>query len=346
VLQPFLDLAARVNLQSDETSRSAVKVPCDCGTCKIVAEEKPIDFLNGRWASWKKVSYAYGRPAKWQPLYQDCGTPLGGGAYGKVFDVLEKGQDDIHVAVKIQKKNKASDNELAMLLRFKHTSHIVTLLNHDEFEDRYDGPSTAFAMEKAQGTLEACLGSSPATKVKLFSHILAGVRGMHIQHVAHRDLKPDNVFMYGDCESGVARLGDLGLACETGSLKCLELSEYGTFWYMAPELVGAWIKQSSRANDMWATGLILHVLVFGHLPEPLNRKFAWGAFGKMPPGLRKAIKGMKAIDPETYRLNLTQAMDAPVRTLLSGLLQPDPKKRLTAEQALEIIGPLDPLRVT
>ena len=52
---------------------------------------------------------------------------------------------------------------------------------------------------------------------------------MHKLNIAHRDLKPDNVFILDDC----FKLGDFGFATNSNKLK----SMCGTPVYMAPEIL-------------------------------------------------------------------------------------------------------------
>ena len=101
--------------------------------------------------------------------------------------------------------------------------------------------------------------------------LLQGVQKMHNLGVAHRDLKPKNVYLDTDDTGLRAKIGDFG------SCKLLELNyrsdnelpdhKVGTPAYRAPEVFLHYRKfEDPRKADVWAVGCILaEMLLF----EPL-----------------------------------------------------------------------------
>ena len=67
---------------------------------------------------------------------------------------------------------------------------------------------------------------------KILKGVLVALRHMHEAGLAHRDIKPDNIFLG---PAGDAYLGDLGLAALIGQGGYAE-SQVGTLPYMAPEV--------------------------------------------------------------------------------------------------------------
>lgn len=61
-----------------------------------------------------------------------------------------------------------------------------------------------------------CRTAAPGDMLPLFAQILEGVRYIHRQGVVHRDLKPHNVFIINEGHGPVLKLGDFGLARQTG----------------------------------------------------------------------------------------------------------------------------------
>ena len=79
----------------------------------------------------------------------------------------------------------------------------------------------------------------------------------HQRHVCHRDLKPENI-MYNPRTLAV-KIIDFGFACiskEKLKVFC------GTPSYMSPEIVNK-KDYSGAAADVWASGVLLYVMLTG-----------------------------------------------------------------------------------
>jgi mitogen-activated protein kinase 1/3 len=84
---------------------------------------------------------------------------------------------------------------------------------------------------------------------------------MHSNSVVHRDIKPRNVLVNGDC---TLRLADFGLSRTHSKLqdtRTVAMTEYVTTrWYRAPEILVGWGIYGS-AIDLWAVGCVLAELI-------------------------------------------------------------------------------------
>jgi len=80
----------------------------------------------------------------------------------------------------------------------------------------------------------------------------------HRVGVIHRDVKPSNLFATPE---GI-RLGDFGIAVDSDSLRCAEIS--GTMKFMAPELMLG--ERPSRAADVYSLGATAFDLRYGSAP--------------------------------------------------------------------------------
>jgi len=149
-----------------------------------------------------------------------------------------------------------------------------------------------------------CMSEQDAAHV--IRQVVEALEHCHQQGVVHRDVKPENIMMQRTdaTQSPKAILVDFGLATAEGEF--LDAGMEGTPHYMAPEAKGGPI--SCRASlDMWSIGIVLYALLTGEL--------------------------LCSTAPD-----LNEESFAPVsegaRSLLLGLLHPDPCKRLSAEEAL------------
>jgi serine/threonine protein kinase len=139
----------------------------------------------------------------------------------------------------------------------QHKFIIMDFMNMDfyQFMDKFDGRVLN------ENLMKFC-----------FYQICKGVDHLHQKKIAHRDLKPQNVFAkyHGD---GVVqlRIGDFGFSRfdENDSFS----SQVGTNYFLAPEivrLVHGYSKDHSSnytmKADIWSLGCLLFLALFGCLP--------------------------------------------------------------------------------
>ncbi|KAF3083452.1 cyclin-dependent protein kinase [Orbilia oligospora] len=190
--------------------------------------------------------------------------------------------------------------------------------------------------------------------------LLNGVSYLHQNWVMHRDLKPANIMVTA---SGEVKIGDLGLA--RVFWKPLAALFNGdkvvvTIWYRAPELLlGS--RHYTAAIDLWAVGCIFAELLAlrpifkgeeakmdSKKTVPFQRnqmqkiieilgtptKERWPSITQLPEYPQMAPFKPYICSLETWyqQVGATNKLGY---ELLSGLLEFDPVKRLTAQQALE-----------
>ena len=178
--------------------------------------------------------------------------------------------------------------------------------------------------------------------------ILCGLKYVHSASVLHRDLKPSNLLINQNCD---LKIGDFGMArglSSTPEDHSTFMTEYvATRWYRAPELMLSF-SEYTFSIDMWSVGCIF--------AEMLARRHLFP--GKNYLNQLQLILSVVGTPNEEYIRNVgtervkTYLQSLPVRKpvelsmlfpdatspaidLLRQLLVLEPKKRLSAVQALE-----------
>mmetsp|Transcript_1205 Transcript_1205/g.3031 ORF Transcript_1205/g.3031 Transcript_1205/m.3031 type:complete len:421 (+) Transcript_1205:96-1358(+) len=137
----------------------------------------------------------------------------------------------------------------------------------------YDKATHTFASRVTGGVC-----SEPCAAQYLMD-VAAGLRFLHQHHIAHRDLKPDNVLLG---VNGHVKIADFGVAhffsgdrnktiqsvrhLERSSSRAQIMETQGTYCFWAPEMVEVEKSFNAYACDMWATGVCLYIFLTGTLP--------------------------------------------------------------------------------
>ncbi|KAJ3200222.1 hypothetical protein HDU67_002232, partial [Dinochytrium kinnereticum] len=96
---------------------------------------------------------------------------------------------------------------------------------------------------------------------KFFRQMISAIQYCHANGIAHRDLKPENILL--DANSNV-KLIDFGFSNVMRNDKGLE-TFCGSAAYAAPEMISRKQYKGNEA-DIWSLGVILFVMLCGHLP--------------------------------------------------------------------------------
>lgn len=96
--------------------------------------------------------------------------------------------------------------------------------------------------------------------------LLSGLAYCHSMHVAHKDLKPENLLLSSETDDASIKLCDFGYASriDPSSGLCLNKTKVGTPAYAAPELISSNI--FGAKIDVWAAGVITYILLVGYPP--------------------------------------------------------------------------------
>ena len=141
--------------------------------------------------------------------------------------------------------------------------------------------------------------------------ILETIQFLHKMRVTHRDLKPENILINSE---GHIKLSDFGLSRFLGS-DHLAHTPCGSPYYASPECMSG-LPYNGLVSDMWSVGVILFAMLTGNIP--------W---------TKRNVAGlMEQIRKGAY--TIPESVSPEARSLISGLMEVDPMKRLGIEAAL------------
>lgn len=183
-------------------------------------------------------------------------------------------------------------------------------------------------MELATGDLfdkiEADVGVSEDVAHFYFTQLISAVGYMHSKSVAHRDIKPENILLH----DGNLKLADFGMAvlfAHKGQRKPCQ-TVCGSPPYMAPEVVpkdGFTGRKTAPYEgdvaDIWSCGIVLFVLLVGNTP--------WDEPTMQSEEFKDYIDSGCSPSDELWAKIPLQA-----KSLLRGILRPDPNHRMSLEE--------------
>jgi serine/threonine protein kinase len=231
----------------------------------------------------------------------DIREPIASGAFGSVYAARRAEPADglpAEAALKflptgtqtprrLRHLRELAERETELLRRLQRPRLIrmyETLTVDDPACPGLDG-ATVLVLERAEGSLDQLLdqltarfrgrGDSPADRAvavpggpSLVAQICEGVAHLHHAGWVHGDLKPANVLLMAD---GSVRLADFNMAAELDGTHAYSPA-FSTPDYTPPELLWAEVgergHQTRPTADIWAFGILAHLVLTGGLPFP------------------------------------------------------------------------------
>lgn len=216
---------------------------------------------------------------------------------------------------------KLIDRELKVL-RMLHSSTLVRTY------DIFDTPSHTYVVMEylAGGELLEIIQDNDHLSERNAKHVLRqvleSVLYLHNKGIVHRDVKPENILCVNRSFPLRVKLTDFGLSRVVSSPDpsapdLTMRSQCGTAYYLAPEIANN--LSYGKPVDLWACGVVGYVMLAGKFPF----------YGDVNEIMRRLRAGVKF--PEKEWRSISQNC----KSLLRGLLDPNPETRFTAREALE-----------
>jgi len=269
------------------------------------------------------VSARYHRlPRKIEDDYEVLNSVvLGTGYNGAVTKAKRKGQKDSQdYAVKMFNLDNITSSaktqlitEVDVFLGMDHP-HVARLF------DVYDAKNKLYlVMECMEGgelfdRVTEKKRFSEADAAEGVGQMLLAINYLHSHGIVHRDLKLEN-FLYDWKESDHLKLIDFGFSKVWDPSVKMQHS-CGTLSYVAPEVLA---QSYTSQCDMWSLGVITFILLAGYMPF----------FGNETKQTTNIKQGNYTMKPEKW-----DSISKPGVEFVKSLLEVNPKKRITAEQAL------------
>lgn len=252
---------------------------------------------------------------------------LGEGTFGKVYKTLHLASNQLR-AMKLVKKEtvKLQDDDKVFLKEIQ----VLSALDHPNiikvFEYFIDAKFYYVVTELASGgelydQIAKIVCFNEVDAATIMQQLLSAVFYLHSKGIVHRDLKPENMMLEthekGDLSIKIIDFGTANFYSKDGQNNKMTL-KVGTPYYIAPEVIK---KNYDNKCDLWSCGVIMFILLSGYPPFDGDNDDQI---------MSNVLKGEFAFDSEEW---VGVSNDA--KNLITKLLTKDPKKRITAEQALK-----------
>ncbi|KAM1168422.1 hypothetical protein FF1_030308 [Malus domestica] len=254
----------------------------------------------------------------------DLGRELGRGEFGVTYLCTEASSDEKFACKSISKKKLRTAVDIEDVRReVEIMQHLPPHPNIVTLKDTYeDGDAVHIVMELCEGgeLFDRIVARGHYTEraaAGVMRTIVEVVQMCHKHGVMHRDLKPENFLFANKKETASLKAIDFGLSVffKPGE----QFNEIvGSPYYMAPEVLK---RNYGPEVDIWSAGVILYILLCGVPPF----------WAETEQGVAQAII-RSVVD---FKRDPWPRVSDNAKDLVKKMLDPDPKKRLTAKEVLD-----------
>ncbi|KAJ4979612.1 hypothetical protein NE237_010392 [Protea cynaroides] len=304
-----------------------------CGTpatssTKKKGKKKPnpfsLDYPGKQGTGAGKVSVLSNPTGRDLDVRYELGRELGRGEFGITYLCTDKTTEEAFACKSISKKKLRSAVDIEDVRReVEIMKHLPKHPNVVSLKDTYEDDNAVHLV------MELCEGGELFDRIVARGHyseraaavvtrtIVEVVQMCHKQGVMHRDLKPENFLFANKKETAPLKAIDFGLSVffKPGE-RFTEI--VGSPYYMAPEVLK---RNYGPEVDVWSAGVILYILLCGVPPF----------WAETEQGVAQAII-RSVID---FRRDPWPKVSDNAKDLVKRMLDPDPKRRLTAQEVLD-----------
>ena len=174
-------------------------------------------------------------------------------------------------------------------------------------------------------------------KIDIMKDVANGIVYLHSKNVVHRDIKPDNILVFGDSKI-TAKLSDFDLSkvLDPDIATSVMTSNVGTFWFKAPEFFQRTQNEQiyyHRNVDVFAAGLTFLAMIqynsgnlIPHIETPRNESEVHAPIGSL---IAERIK-YQVSDLDVVVIDHTENVKTEIKRLIHGMTHHNPEERLSA----------------
>lgn len=271
---------------------------------------------------------------------------IGSGRFGTVYKVREKETNGVFALKQLKVTATKEGIPLNYIREIKYVKYLENENIIHLYDITYENNNINLIFEYIKFNLFDIIRSHILEKLTrehrlhLFYQIMKGLNFLHKNNIMHRDIKPSNLLVTDD---NIVKIIDFGISklhiCDYNSCNVVTLQ------YRAPELL---FKGDlyNKAIDIWSAGCILFELLTGDVlfyndceSEVIHAENIFGLleFREDLPYYDRIKDLFEFSEPEKTDFFGDESIkqDTEEYDLLVKMLDPDPKRRITADNVLE-----------